>query len=66
MDNEYLHQIAMWIIVLGALILFYFAIVWYMQDNIIMSLGMIIMGLIALSNFYLHKRMMKKKSGKKS
>ncbi len=44
--------------------LFYFEIVWYMRENIMMSLGMIIMGLIALSNFYLHRRMMKKKNKK--
>jgi len=57
-----LHNLAMLIIVVGAVILFYLSFVWYQQNNIIMSVGMFVMGLIAVSNFYLHRRMMRKMS----
>ena len=56
--HELFHQIAMWLIFLGSLALFYFAFVWFGRGNTIMGLGMLIMGIIALSNFYLHRRMM--------
>ncbi len=54
MNQKYLHYIAMWIIVLGALILFYLSVSWYIKENMIMALGMFIMGIITLANFYLH------------
>ena len=57
--NEILHQIAMWLIFLGALVLFYLAVIWFARGNIIMGVGMLSMGIIATSNFYLHRRMMK-------
>jgi len=60
--HPYLHKIAMLIIVVGAIILFYLSFVWYQRSNFIMSVGMFVMGLIAVSNFYLHGRMMKKMS----
>jgi len=59
--DEFLHQLSMWIIFLGALALLYIAYVWFQKDNLLMASGMSLMGLIALSNFYLHRRMMKKK-----
>lgn len=55
-----LHYISMGIIVIGSLVLFYLAFSWYTKENLLMSLGMLIMGLIALSNFYLHWIKMKK------
>jgi len=58
--HGYLHNIAMLIIVFGAIILLYLSFLWYEQGNLIMGGGMLVMGLIALSNFYLHRRMMKK------
>lgn len=62
MNQKYLHYSAMWIIVFGALILFYLSVLWYVKGNIIMTLGMSIMGLIALANFYLHLKSMKMNS----
>lgn len=56
--NNYLHVIAMAVIVIGTIILFYLGFSWYLQDNVVMSMGMIIMGLIASANFYLHWRIM--------
>ena len=58
--HKYLHNIAMLVMVLGAIVLFYLSFLWYQQGNQIMSIGMLVMGLIASSNFYLHLRMMKK------
>jgi len=58
--HKYFHQIAMWLILLGSLILFYLGFVWLGRGNAIMSIGMFVMGMIALSNFYLHRMMMKK------
>ena len=60
MVNKYLHLIAMWVIIIGALILFYLAFIWYTRGNSIMGIGMTVMGLIASANFYLHWRTMKK------
>jgi len=59
--NKYFHQIAMWLIFLGSFVLLYLAIVWFKRDNNIMGFGMLVMGIIALSNFYLHRLMMRKK-----
>jgi len=56
---EVFHKPAMGIIFLGSLTLLYFAFVWFSRGNQIMGLGMLIMGLVAGSNFYLHLRMMK-------
>jgi len=58
--NKLLHQIAMWLIFLGALVLFYLAYMWFTRGNPTMGVGMLVMGIIATSNFYLHRRMMKK------
>ena len=60
-DNKYLHYTSMVVILGGSLILFYLTFLWYVKENIIMGTGMLIMGLIALSNFYLHWRNMRKK-----
>ena len=60
MADKYLHRIAMWVIIIGALILFYLAFIWYTQGNSIMSIGMTVMGLIASANFYLHLRTMRR------
>ena len=58
--DSFFHQVAMWLIFLGGLALLYFAFVWFGKDNNLMGSGMLIMGVVALSNFYLHRRMMKK------
>ena len=60
MYKNLLHYAAMLIIVIGGFFLLYLSFLWYSQDNIIMGMGMMIMGLIALSNFYLHLTKMKK------
>lgn len=59
-NNKFLHNIAMGIILIGSLILFFIAFYWYETNNIFMTLGMIIMGFVALANFYLHLVKMKK------
>ncbi len=59
---KYLHQISMWLIIIGSLILFFLSFLWYVKGNMIMSFGMMIMGGIALSNFYLHWKRMKKEN----
>lgn len=60
-SNRYLHNIAMLVILISSLILFYIAFWWYTKKNILMSLGMSTMALAALSNFYLHLIKMKKR-----
>jgi len=57
---EILHQAAMLAIILGSIILFLLAFIWFSRGNAMMGYGMFIMGTIALSNYYLHRRMMKK------
>ncbi len=59
--NKYSHNIAMGIILVGSLILFSIAFWWYNEGNLLMSLGMSTMAIIALSNFYLHFIKMKRK-----
>jgi len=58
--HKYFHQIAMWLIFLGGLVLLYLAIVWFGRGNDVMGLGMLIMAIIAESNYFLHRQMMKK------
>lgn len=55
------HQIAMSLIFMGGLVLFYFSAIWFQKGNFIMGAGMLVMGVVAMSNFYLHRDMMKKK-----
>jgi len=57
---ELLHQIAMAVILLGGVALFLLALWWFSKGNIPMGSGMLIMALVAGSNFYLHRMMMKK------
>ena len=57
--KEIFHQIAMWLIFLGGLALLYLAFAWFQRGNAFMGIGMLIMGIIAESNFYLHRRMMR-------
>ena len=61
MYKELLHYVAMLVIVIGGFLLLYLSFLWYSQNNIIMGVGMMIMGLVALSNFYLHLVKMKRK-----
>lgn len=60
MHKHFFHYIAMAVILFGGLILLYFSFVWYLKDNMIMSAGMLVMGMVALANFYLHLTNMKK------
>jgi hypothetical protein len=60
MHKHLFHYIAMFIILSGGFSLLYFSFFWYSKNNLSMSFGMLIMGLIALSNFYLHWIKMKK------
>ena len=57
--RKYFHQLAMWQIFIGGVALLVFAFVWFREGNLIMVSGMFIMGVVALSNFYLHRMMMK-------
>lgn len=61
---KYFHQIAMWLIFVGSLVLLYFSFVWFGRGNAIMGIGMLAMAVIALSNFYLHREVMKKENEK--
>jgi len=47
-------------IVLGSIVLFVLAFIWFNQGNTMMGVGMLVMGFIASSNFYLHRLMMRK------
>ncbi|GMQ95095.1 MAG: hypothetical protein BMS9Abin13_205 [Patescibacteria group bacterium] len=58
--HKYFHQIAMWSIFIGGLVLFYFALAWFQKGNLVMGAGMLIMSIVAMSNFYLHRKTMKK------
>jgi len=58
--KEALHKIAMAVILIGGAALFLMALWWFNKGNIPMASGMLIMALIAGSNYYLHRRMMKK------
>jgi len=57
--QEILHKIAMAVILIGGTVLFLLALWWFSKGNIPMGSGMLIMALIAGSNYYLHRRMMK-------
>jgi len=59
--NKYFHHIAMWVIFLGGLAFLLFAFMWFVKGNLLMSFSMLIMGIMAESNFYLHRLMMKGK-----
>jgi len=59
--SKYFHQIAMWSIFIGGLVLLFFAFLWFSRSNSIMGFGMLVMAIVALSNFYLHRLMMKGK-----
>jgi len=58
--SETLHKAAMLIIILGSVILFALAFIWFSRGNSMMGFGMFVMGAVAMSNYYLHRRMMKK------
>lgn len=58
--SETLHQAAMLIIFLGSIALFLLAFLWFSRGNSMMGFGMFVMGVVAMSNYYLHRRMMKK------
>ncbi|MFH1325375.1 MAG: hypothetical protein ABIH49_01220 [archaeon] len=60
MHKKIFHYLSMSVIVAGGFLLLYFSFLWYLRNNVLMSGGMLIMGLIALANFYLHLRGMKK------
>ena len=60
--DKYFHQTAMWIILVGGLILLYLAWGWVKQGNVVMFLGMFLMSVIAFANFYLHRETMKKEN----
>ena len=53
------HRAAMWVIVLGALVIFAISILFFQQGNVLMGVGMGVMGVTASSSFYLHWRMMR-------
>jgi len=55
-----LHKIAMAVILIGGAALFLLGVWWISKGNIPMGSGMLIMALIAGSNYYLHRMMMKK------
>jgi len=57
---EMLHQAAMLVIFLGSVLLFFLAFIWFSRGSAIMGSGMFVMGAVAMSNYFLHKRMMKK------
>lgn len=59
MHKNLFHYIAMLIILVGGISLLYLSFLWYSQNNIIMGTGMMVMGLVALANFYLHLTNMK-------
>lgn len=61
---KYFHQVAMWVILLGGLILLYLAWGWIKQGNIVMFLGMFLMSVLAFSNLYLHGEAMKRENDK--
>lgn len=56
---KYFHQFVMWLTYVGAIALFYIAWVLFQQGEAFIGAGMLIMGLVAMANYYLHKGMMK-------
>jgi len=48
------------IILLGAIVLIILGLMWFSRANNLMGIGMLVMGVIALSNYYLHVQSMKK------
>ena len=61
--KDTLHVIAMNVIFVGGIAMFVLAGMWWIAGNVQMALGMGVMGLIAESNYYLHRQMMKKQQG---
>lgn len=62
--SKLFHQIAMWLIFIGGFVLLYLAIVWFVRGNNHMGFGMLIMAIIAESNYFLHRQIMKKNDKK--
>ena len=63
--KEFLHYLTMVIILLGGIALLILGIIWFTRGANLMGIGMLIMGGVALSNFYLHMRSMKKHENRK-
>lgn len=58
--KEFIHYLVMAIILLGGVALLVLAIIWFIRGANLMGLGMLVMSLVAFSNYYLHGRSMKK------
>ena len=61
--KDTLHVIAMSAIFVGGILLLLLAFAWWREGNVRMAAGMALMGLIAESNYYLHRQMMKQQQG---
>ncbi|PCI21309.1 hypothetical protein COB64_00295 [Candidatus Wolfebacteria bacterium] len=59
--SKFLHYFAMMIILLGGIALLVLSVIWFIQGILLMGIGMLIMGLVALSNYFLHVQSMKMK-----
>ena len=54
------HFTLMYIVMVGGILLFLLAFMWFRAGNVMMGAGMFIMGAVAESNYFLHRQMMKK------
>jgi len=48
------------VVLVGGILLFILAFMWFARGNVLMGAGMFIMGAVAESNYLLHRQMMKK------
>lgn len=59
--RNHVHNFAMSLVFIGGVMLLLLAYYWYSINNLLMASGMLIMGVVALSNLYLHATAMRKK-----
>jgi len=57
---RFFHYVLMNVVLIGGIVLFVIAFMWFARGNVLMGVSMFIMGAIAESNYLLHLQWMKK------
>lgn len=53
------HKFLMGVVLVGSVVLLVMGVVWFFMGNILTSINMLIMGLVAGANYLLHKQWMR-------
>ena len=56
----FFHYFLMNVVLVGGIVLFVLAFIWFSRDNVLMGMGMFVMGAVAESNYLLHRQSMKR------